>query len=582
VPVPQDVVFRLEPGRDPERLTADELLELAAAALVASTSPTDSAAPVPAAARLQRVSFDARAKSMNWRVVARTWRSEEKIPPPARTTPYPPPQVAADAKRVLIVGSGPAGLFCALELLRIGLRPIVCERGQDAQTRRRAIALLNRGEGTDPESNYAFGEGGAGTYSDGKLYTRSAKRGDVDAVLRELVAHGAPERILWGWRPHIGSNLLPQVVQALRETIRGAGGEVRFGARVEDLIVKDGRITGARLAGGEEIAANAVVLAAGHSAADSLLMARRAGAQLEPKGFAMGVRVEHPQSWVDGIQYHGQKEAAGLPPAFYELVGHSGDRAVYSFCMCPGGWIVPSQSQPGTLVVNGMSLAKRDSDYANSGVVVEIQPADWCGKRGWRWGWPELLKKAAKLSDNPLLQEVAHGRLPDAPEQDPLFGLRIQLALETVAHHAGGGDGKAPAERCDRFVKEQEAEAYDLLPTSYLPGLTSVDLNKMLPAGLAKRLRDGIQEFGRIMPGYDGPTGQVIGVETRTSSPVRILRDDATLAAAGLPGLYPCGEGAGYAGGIVSAALDGVATARAAAKALAPAAIDAAADSALR
>jgi uncharacterized FAD-dependent dehydrogenase len=563
--VPQDVVFRLEPGRDPERLNADELLQLAATALGPSH-------PALAAARLQRVSFDARAKSMNWRVVARTWRSEEKIPPAARTTPYLPPAAAADARRVLIVGSGPAGLFCALELLRGGVRPIVCERGPDVQTRRRAIALLNRGEGTDPESNYAFGEGGAGTYSDGKLHTRSGKRGDVDAVLRELVAHGAPPRILWAWRPHIGSNLLPEVIQALRETIRGAGGEVRFGARADEILVTDGRACGVRLLNGEEIAADAVVLAAGHSATDALRMAQKAGARLSPKGFAIGVRVEHPQAWLDAIQYHGMKQQAGLPPSFYELVGRSAEHAVYSFCMCPGGWIVPGQAQPGTLVVNGMSLSQRDSPYANSGVVVEIHPKDWCGKRGWRWGWTDLLKRAAKLSQHPLLHEgeVAQGRLPQQPEDDPLFGVRLQVAMEVIAHHSGGGTGKAPAMRCDRFVGEQEAEAFDLLPTSYLPGLAAVDFNALLPKGLAQRLRDGIREFGRILPGYDGPQGQLIGVETRTSSPVRILRDEETHEAEGLPGLYPAGEGAGYAGGIVSAALDGIATARAVAATVRP------------
>lgn len=530
---------------------------------------------------------------MKWRIALDLWREGEELPEPPRTTPLPHAALAEDAPTAVVIGSGPAGLFCALELLRRGMRPIVLERGEDAQTRRRAVAQLNRGAETNPESNYAFGEGGAGTYSDGKLYTRSHKRGDVHDVLETLVAHGAPPSILVSWRPHIGSNRLPEVVQSLRESILAGGGEVQFGARVDALLTEgsaasegaDGdraerRVRGVRLASGEEIASEAVVLATGHSALDALLMARAAGARLEPKGFAVGVRVEHPQSWLDEVQYHGQREEAGLPASFYELSAQCDERGVYSFCMCPGGWIVPSQSTPGTLVVNGMSLAKRDSPYANSGVVVELQPKDWCGKRGWRWGWHELMKRAAAASDHPALHEVvedprggaaldvAAGRLPVHPEQDPLYGVRLQLALEVLAAQAGGGEGRAPAQRCSDFVGEHGA-TLPPLSTSYLPGLTAADFDTLLPKGVARRLRAGMLEFEERLPGYIGEQGQLVGVETRTSSPVRLPRGRETMQAEGCAGLYPCGEGAGYAGGIVSAALDGLRVAAAAAEALA-------------
>lgn len=564
------LVFRLPPDAPPEEQPAEIWHALAAEQLEIEEERIQ-------AVRLVRISLDARARHMEWRVSTEVYMDGEEVPAPPSEEP---PRFAAaeeDAPHVVIVGSGPAGLFAALHLIEHGIRVTVCERGKSIQDRRRDIADLNRGEATDPESNYAFGEGGAGTFSDGKLYTRSSKRGNVQEILESFVAHGAPANILSAWRPHIGSNLLPKVVTAMVETIRSTGSEVLFGACVTEILHEDGeqgtRVSGVELADGTRIEAASVVLAAGHSALDVLQMAHRAGATLEAKGFAMGVRVEHPQEWLDEVQYRGERDEAGLPASFYELSAQVHERGVFSFCMCPGGWIVPCQSTPGTLVVNGMSLSKRDSPFANSGVVVSVEPKDWCGKRGWRWGWNDLLQRAAAISDHPMLHEtiedprggnpipVAEGRLPVHPAIDPFFGVRLQLALETLAADAGGGAGKAPVQRCDLFV-EGSAEGGDVLPTSYLPGLTPTDLGSLMPRGMTNRLREALLEFDTQLPGFASSLGQMVGVETRTSSPVRILRDPETLQANTLQGLYPCGEGAGYAGGIVSAALDGVLVAK--------------------
>lgn len=569
-------VLLLPPNREPGEIPADELCRLVESELGMEEGSITKA-------RLSRVSLDARKGKMLWRAAVTAWKADEEPPPLPPTSPVPIPPVSGPAPRLVIIGSGPAGLFCALDALRAGLQVTVLERGLPVQARRRSIAQLNRGEPTDPESNYAFGEGGAGTYSDGKLYTRSGKKGEPEAVIHEFIAHGAPDSIGWMARPHIGSNLLPKVVEAIRETIEKGGGEIRFEAKAEKIHSENGAVRRVELEGGETLDADAVVLATGHSATDAVLMARASGATIEAKGFAVGVRIEHPQAWLDKIQYQGlSREETGLPASFYECSAQVDERGVYSFCMCPGGWIVPSQAEPETLVVNGMSLSKRDSAFANSGVVVSLEPKDWCGKRGWRWGWPDLVKKAAELSEHPLLHEVvedprggasldiASGRLPIHPGLDPLYGVRIQVALEVLAARAGGGGNQAPAQNCGDFVREKGPEQA-LASTSYLPGLTPFDFATLLPKGVARRLRTALTVFENKLPGYLGKAGQMIGVETRTSSPVRILRDPETLETEGLAGLYPCGEGAGFAGGIVSAALDGKRVAAAVAAKLAPA-----------
>jgi uncharacterized FAD-dependent dehydrogenase len=437
------------------------------------------------------------------------------------------PREVSGEPRVVIVGGGPAGLFCAYELARRGVAAVVVDRGKLVQPRRRDLRSLNRFGTVDVDSNYCFGEGGAGTYSDGKLYTRSHKRGPVRDVIEVLALHGAPDSILVEARPHIGSNQLPKVVSAMRERLEGVGQEFRFGARVAAITVTGSppRVTGVRLVDGTEIETRAVVLATGHSARDVYELLVEAGVRLEPKPFALGVRIEHPQPLVNRIQYGAAAGHPALPNAAYRLACEVDGRGVFSFCMCPGGWIVPAATSPGELVVNGMSLRRRDSPYANSGLVVGVEPRDW---------------ERLGLSG-------------------PLGGIELQRRVERAAFDAGGGALRAPATRATDFVRARSST--NVPESSYIPGIVASDVGGVLDASgleLGSRLRRALASFDRTMRGFLTSEAVLVGVESRTSSPVRVPRDPETLESLDLIGLYPAGEGAGHAGGIVSAALDGL------------------------
>lgn len=422
---------------------------------------------------------------------------------------------------VVIVGGGPAGLFAALRLIELGLRPIVLERGKPVAERRRDIAQIHRGTGVDSESNYAFGEGGAGTFSDGKLFTRSKKRGNYNRALQTLVFHGASPEILYEAHPHIGTDCLPKIIERIRENILRAGGQFVFGAKVTDIEIRDGGATGVWV-GQELIEGAAVVLATGHSADDIYEMLHAKGVLLEPKPWAMGVRVEHPQALIDRIQYHSEDMREWLPAAAYTLTAQVGGRGVYSFCMCPGGVIVPAMTDYRECVVNGMSASARSSRWANAGIVTEVREGDFAHLRE-QWG--------------------------------VLAGLRYRQELEHKAAELVGGGGVAPAQRLDDFVAGRPSR--DLPRSSYLPRSVVRRGEEWLPQYMAESLRGGFRQWGARMRGFVSHEAQIIGLESRTSTPVRIPRDRESLQHPVVASLYPTGEGAGYAGGIISAALDG-------------------------
>ena len=439
------------------------------------------------------------------------------------------PALPSNAKEVIIIGAGPAGLFAALECIQLGLRPIIIERGKDVRARRRDLASLNKEGLVNPESNYCFGEGGAGTYSDGKLYTRSNKRGSIDKILRLFYQFGADENILYEAHPHIGTNKLPHIITAMREQIEASGGKVLFEKKLVDFVIEKESIQEIITADGDRMKAAAYILATGHSARDIFTLLFEKNISIEAKPFALGVRVEHPQAIIDSIQYHCLTRDPSLPPASYSLVEQVSERGVFSFCMCPGGIIAPAATAPGEIVVNGWSPSKRDNPYANSGMVVQV--------------------------DVPAAANFLKKNKTELPDNHPLLLLAFQKEVEQAAFKLGGGLQVAPAARLIDFCSNKISA--NLPDASYLPGLQSAPLNEVLPPFVHRTLQEGFKAFGKKMKGYYTNDAIVVATESRTSSPVRIPRDADALHHPQIKNLYPCAEGAGYAGGIVSAAMDG-------------------------
>ncbi len=474
--------------------------------------------------RITKRSIDARTKNIIFNLdVTFAYKDSKELPKQEITFKK---QDVSKAPKVHIIGFGPAGMFAALTLIENGLRPIILERGKDVSNRKKDIARINQNIAVDENSNYCFGEGGAGTFSDGKLYTRSKKKGNNTRVLELLVLHGAKDSILIDSHPHIGTDKLPKIMSNIRETIIECGGKVYFETCVKGFTTKDNKITQLITSDEKIIETNKVIIATGHSARDIYYGLHESGIQIEAKPFAMGVRAEHPQELINTIQYHGVKNDY-LPAASYNLVKQVNERGVYSFCMCPGGIIVPASTAKNECVVNGMSNSERNSPFANSGIAVEIRLED----------------------------------MKDFEEYGPLAGLKLQEHLESLAFENGGQNQIAPAQAIADFVAGRKSK--QLPKCSYIPGLVSSEMHKWLPKHFAKRLQIAFKEFDKKMPGYCSNKGIIVGVESRTSSPVRIPRNKETFQHITIQNLYPCGEGSGYAGGIVSSAVDGMVCANA-------------------
>ena len=471
-------------------------------------------------------SIDARSRFPVYRILCEVFVNEEPIEEESEIK-YSP---VKGSKSVLIIGFGPGGMFAALKLIELGIKPIIIERGKDVQARRRDLKAIQQYDEINPDSNYCFGEGGAGTYSDGKLYTRSTKRGDVKKILNVFVNHGADPEILIDAHPHIGSNKLPKIVKNIRQTILNNGGEIYFESKLTDLIIKDSKVIGIVMNNEKEIFGDSIILATGHSARDIYYLLNKKNIKIEPKPFAMGVRIEHPQNLINEIQYHTKVKSEYLPSASYNLSCSINGKGIYSFCMCPGGIIVAAATAPGEIVVNGMSLSRRDSPYANSGFVVTVDEKDW-----------------KKYNDD-----------------YPFSGLMFQQEMETKAFELAGKTQKAPAQRVTDFVNSRVSSS--LPGTSYIPGLTSAPLHEVLPKFIVDNLKKSLLLFDKKMKGYYSEEAQMVAVESRTSSPIRIPRIKETFMHPEINGLFPCGEGAGFAGGIVSSAIDGENCADAAAK----------------
>ena len=474
--------------------------------------------------RLSKRSIDARSRQVKFRLFFDVALGESLPAGESFVRQY---TNVSNAKPVIIIGFGPAGMFAALRLIESGFKPIVIERGKDVRSRRRDLAAINKQGFVNEDSNYCFGEGGAGTYSDGKLYTRSGKRGNIQRVLHTFHEFGASENILIDAHPHIGTNKLPGIVTAMREQIESCGGEIHFNTRLEEIIYDHHKIKGVKIKSVDgsnnaiSLNAEAVILATGHSARDIFRMLHEQKILIEAKDFALGVRIEHPQNIIDRVQYHCNDRGAYLPPAAYSLTTQAFDRGVYSFCMCPGGIIAPASTAPGELVVNGWSPSRRNNPFANSGMVVSVGTKDF-----------EPFKKSG-----------------------PLAAMEYQASVEKACYIAGGGELKAPAQRVVDFCEGKASKG--IIETSYLPGVSNVMLAEVLPAAVTQALRQGLKDFGKKMQGYYTNEAVLIGTESRTSSPVRIPRDKETCMHSEVAGLFPCAEGAGYAGGIVSAAMDG-------------------------